>query len=546
MDAPLRVHRLRLRAPGALLAAAQQALQTRLEGADWPEPGGEPVLLVRRLHVRASAEAWPRASAAAARAALAQAVDADAPAAAQARVLRFADAAAYRAWRIAGLLGLLPTAAAAVDRTTPAGTALAALLTEAPLELPLLFQRLAVLERRGATGLRRALWTRLAGEAAGEVLARVGAATGYGRSLSQAWRRLGEATPSPTATAAEPRSRTLEAAWGLPPEAVDPAARLLAALLQLWQERPSALVGGDAAPQLSHLASQDRAPAAGTSNRTPAEAEAPHDDRPSKPTAPAATGADPDAWAAPSAAGREPPSGSSPATPSAKAVARRAAVPGGASSAPARRAAGAPEATSPNADAAIAATAPIPPPVGIAEPALQADLLTAFGGRFLLLSALALPPFERRLLSLDEPQAGWREWLRLVQALSARLAPAPDGHDPFTDDPGRAWALTAAQCSAAEAAHTLRWPPEVAAPLLDSLAARHGEPGLRAALAPRPARLRAQPTRLELHFRLADADLDIRRSGLDTDPGWMPALGRVLRWFYGGPHAPAAAPTGLP
>ncbi|NMF91676.1 hypothetical protein GPA26_24800, partial [Aromatoleum petrolei] len=64
-------------------------------------------------------------------------------------------------------------------------------------------------------------------------------------------------------------------------------------------------------------------------------------------------------------------------------------------------------------------------------------------------------------------------------------------------------------------------------------ALRHyGEAALAAALAERPARVRATRSHLDVHLRLADVNLDIRRTGLDLDPGWLPWLGRVVHFHY--------------
>jgi len=54
----------------------------------------------------------------------------------------------------------------------------------------------------------------------------------------------------------------------------------------------------------------------------------------------------------------------------------------------------------------------------------------------------------------------------------------------------------------------------------------------------RPAHLALTPTHVDLHFDLAQADLRLRRAGLDLDPGWLPWLGRVVSFHYaqrGGP-----------
>jgi hypothetical protein len=55
-----------------------------------------------------------------------------------------------------------------------------------------------------------------------------------------------------------------------------------------------------------------------------------------------------------------------------------------------------------------------------------------------------------------------------------------------------------------------------------------------------PARLRATRTHLDLHFRLASVRVDVRRAGLDVDPGWVPWLGRVVRFHYGSGAEPPA------
>lgn len=48
----------------------------------------------------------------------------------------------------------------------------------------------------------------------------------------------------------------------------------------------------------------------------------------------------------------------------------------------------------------------------------------------------------------------------------------------------------------------------------------------------RDAEIIADPGWIELHLSLDDAATDIRRAGLDLDPGWMPWLGVVVRFFY--------------
>jgi hypothetical protein len=49
----------------------------------------------------------------------------------------------------------------------------------------------------------------------------------------------------------------------------------------------------------------------------------------------------------------------------------------------------------------------------------------------------------------------------------------------------------------------------------------------------RPARAACTPTHADLHFALAQADLRLRRLGLDLDPGWLPWFGRVVGFHFG-------------
>jgi hypothetical protein len=52
------------------------------------------------------------------------------------------------------------------------------------------------------------------------------------------------------------------------------------------------------------------------------------------------------------------------------------------------------------------------------------------------------------------------------------------------------------------------------------------------ALVRRPGRCAATRTHLDLFFDGREADLRIRRAGLDLDPGWVPWLGKVIHFHY--------------
>jgi hypothetical protein len=48
----------------------------------------------------------------------------------------------------------------------------------------------------------------------------------------------------------------------------------------------------------------------------------------------------------------------------------------------------------------------------------------------------------------------------------------------------------------------------------------------------RPGRLEVTPTHADLHLDIAATDLGVRRIGWDIDPGWVPYLGRAIRFHY--------------
>jgi len=52
----------------------------------------------------------------------------------------------------------------------------------------------------------------------------------------------------------------------------------------------------------------------------------------------------------------------------------------------------------------------------------------------------------------------------------------------------------------------------------------------------------ADRSHLEVHCRMADVRLAVRRAGLDVDPGWLPWLGRVVRLHYDDPPELGPAP----
>lgn len=532
----LRVRRLRLRGSAAQVAQARGALAALGPQAAWPPAGGDEVLLIRRLRLCSAAAALGEATAAATRALAARAADPFGPAAERAEALRFAHRADYAAWRLHQWLQPRPGQA-----TAPTADAVAAPLCEAAAALPAVWQRL---HRLGGTALLDRLWRALDAPAADRVLGAAAVATGWTRALAGAHRpvdapaaddpagprQVRTAPAGPDAGRALPDATAMRARIGTPGAPAHDARTRLAALLAWWLHAPARLGAADAAGALVAAAQRLAGPqrwadpprAAAAAHATPAGAPD-HGASPVNPTADAgpATARPPAPPDHDQAAGRAGP----PASTATVAVGGGQAPgdgPGAAAPAAGHRAA----ARAARSAATPAAAAADGPPAEAAA----AGLVTGHGGLFWLLAVLALPACQRRLADLDEPQAGWREWLRLVQALGAEPDAAwwrfAAGRAGLADDDPAAW-------------RALRWRPAQAEPLLAAAQARFGTAALQAALAPRRARVLADAVHVDVHFALDDAVLAVRRSGLDLDPGWTPWLGCVLRWHFGSALAPA-------
>ena len=65
-----------------------------------------------------------------------------------------------------------------------------------------------------------------------------------------------------------------------------------------------------------------------------------------------------------------------------------------------------------------------------------------------------------------------------------------------------------------------------------------------ASLVIRSAAIGLTATHADIYFRLSDADMRVRRAGLDFDPGWVPWLGRVVAFHYSDQLAPVPVPGG--
>jgi hypothetical protein len=48
----------------------------------------------------------------------------------------------------------------------------------------------------------------------------------------------------------------------------------------------------------------------------------------------------------------------------------------------------------------------------------------------------------------------------------------------------------------------------------------------------RDAEVVADPGWIDVHLSVEDVSVDVRRNGLDLDPGWVPWIGVVVRFVY--------------
>jgi hypothetical protein len=178
------------------------------------------------------------------------------------------------------------------------------------------------------------------------------------------------------------------------------------------------------------------------------------------------------------------------------------------------------------------------PEVGYWESAEQSPIDTALGGVFFLLG-LALKEgwygdFTRptdRGISLDP----WR----MLGLLGAELLGVdPPGFDPLTDLPiaeDPLWHLLedlAGDGPGGEEWHV--WARDQAARLRTELAevleVAAADAGSR--LIRRQARVVAGPTHVDVHLLLDELQIELRLSGLDRNPGWIPATGRVIAFHF--------------
>ena len=144
-------------------------------------------------------------------------------------------------------------------------------------------------------------------------------------------------------------------------------------------------------------------------------------------------------------------------------------------------------------------------------------ILTELGGIWYLVNVLS---------ALDWPgsSAAITPWHQLL-ALSQRLLP-----EEFLDP---VWEILMAQ-AVPPCSHDLleQWSERAIAQVLPYLADRLDAPMEIARYLREPAMLYFTETHVDVVFRLDQIRLDLRIAGLDQDPGWVPALGRAIAFYY--------------
>jgi hypothetical protein len=167
-------------------------------------------------------------------------------------------------------------------------------------------------------------------------------------------------------------------------------------------------------------------------------------------------------------------------------------------------------------------------------PEVRAGARTRAGGLLFLLHLVEETGLPARVPA--DPRLAARSWRWFLYRLAGVLVPDVDepaalafaGLGPLAEAPGRDEAPPDdAERAALEDCRAL---------VLDALHVRlrrePRDPALAQWTARRAAEIVADPAWLEVRFALEDASTEIRRCGLDRDPGWIPWLGAVVRFLY--------------
>ncbi|WP_405868139.1 hypothetical protein OG407_49755 [Streptomyces sp. NBC_01515] len=130
-------------------------------------------------------------------------------------------------------------------------------------------------------------------------------------------------------------------------------------------------------------------------------------------------------------------------------------------------------------------------------------------------------------LDAPEPGSGWGTLEALGRALLG-APPAGPGHGTGPEDP--VWGILA-ELDGREPSLPSPVGPEGFADRLHELLARHG---LLPQVFAQPGTLVVGRTHVDVVLGLEQIDLTARSCGLDQDPGWVPALGRIIAFHFDG------------
>ena len=502
-DVILRRVRLQGRAPSP--ARARQDPLKALDETPWPRTAPGEVFLLRSVKATGTPQSIALALAREVERLLAQATDGWAQGAEHAPAIRFRSRTDQQACLLRDLLEDRLQGRwywADWQRQAPAGASAA--LVQALQEEPLAMA--AVLERLADSPATAAFWKVLEAPDALHLLHLIGHASGWSGPIQAALE--GAMLPAPPSPSLPLRMVATVLPPGLPPQ--DPRV-VLAALLALWQEAPGLLQGSRGAPALR---------AAAWTLAAPPKSKA----RPADPLQPGSGQHHADATPLPAPQQRtsaptllvKPP--------------KPTEAPKGASLPPPPRPADAPSPSAATAAEALGlqalteAVAPLPEslvPVSpglLVPPGCEWEVCTTQGGLFFLLNALAWEVYQERLQDWGAPGGGWRLMWRLGLALGCR--------------PDRGLEALLLQEGALDE-RGLQGLAPLADPLARLGALRYGAAAWNAALFAIPARVRVTRSHVDAHFRLEDVRLEVRRAGLDLNPGWLPWLGRVVTFHFG-------------
>jgi hypothetical protein len=154
----------------------------------------------------------------------------------------------------------------------------------------------------------------------------------------------------------------------------------------------------------------------------------------------------------------------------------------------------------------------------IAAPVVQKEL-TYFGGLFFLIGAMQRTGLPDWLQSSPE-MAQWEFPALILRAIARRLRASED--DPV---------LMALFCSPQEIPAEVDTAIRIWISKLRRWCRRIARVGFHSLIC-RPGRITFTETHIDVAFHAADADIRVRKAGLDIDPGWTPWLGRVIHFHY--------------